>query len=60
MAMLPARRIARPAIALRQMLADRGYQEVVNYAFVEAAWEADFAANATPIRLANPIASQMA
>lgn len=27
------------------MLADRGYQEVVNFAFVEEAWEADFAAN---------------
>ena len=45
------------------MLADRGYQEVVNFAFVEEAWEADFAAKtaeADLIRLANPIASQMA
>nr|Q47CM9.1 RecName: Full=Phenylalanine--tRNA ligase beta subunit; AltName: Full=Phenylalanyl-tRNA synthetase beta subunit; Short=PheRS [Dechloromonas aromatica RCB] len=53
----------RPAYRLRQMLADRGYQEVVNFAFVEAAWEADFAENvaeAELIRLANPIASQMA
>ncbi|UCV29952.1 phenylalanine--tRNA ligase subunit beta [Ferribacterium limneticum] len=53
----------RPAYRVRQMLADRGYQEVVNFAFVEAAWEADFAANVTEaelIRLANPIASQMA
>jgi len=53
----------RPAYRLRQMLADRGYQEVVNFAFVEEAWEADFAANvaeAELIRLANPIASQMA
>jgi len=39
---------------------DRGYQEVVNFAFVEEGWEADFAANADLIRLANPIASQMA
>jgi len=53
----------RPSYRVRQMLADRGYQEVVNFAFVEAAWEADFAgkaAEADLIRLANPIASQMA
>src|SRR5574343_389851 len=53
----------RPAYRVRQMLADRGYQEVVNFAFVEAAWEADFSGNTTEvdlIRLANPIASQMA
>jgi phenylalanyl-tRNA synthetase beta chain len=53
----------RPAYRVRQMLADRGYQEVVNFAFVEAAWEADFAAQTEEdslIRLANPIASQMA
>jgi phenylalanyl-tRNA synthetase beta chain len=28
----------RPAYRIRQMLADRGYQEVVNFAFVETAW----------------------
>ena len=50
----------RPAARVRQLLVDRGYQEVVNFAFVEEEWEADFAANAAPIRLANPIASQMA
>ena len=50
----------RPAYRVRQMLADRGYQEVVNFAFVEEAWEADLAGNADLIRLANPIASQMA
>jgi phenylalanyl-tRNA synthetase beta chain len=50
----------RPQARIRQFLVDRGYQEVVNFAFVEEAWEADFAANTEPIRLANPIASQMA
>ncbi|UCV05310.1 phenylalanine--tRNA ligase subunit beta [Dechloromonas denitrificans] len=50
----------RPQARIRQLLVDRGYQEVVNYAFVEEAWEKDFAANSDPIRLANPIASQMA
>jgi len=50
----------RPQAHLRQLLVDRGYQEVINFAFVEEAWEADFAANTNLIRLANPIASQMA
>lgn len=44
---------------LRRILADRDYQEVINYAFVDETWERDFCANAAPIRLANPIASQM-
>jgi hypothetical protein len=48
-----------PGVGAAQMLADRGFQEVVNFAFVEEAWERDFAANENPIRLANPIASQM-
>ena len=59
LAMLPQTESARTVSRLRHILADAGYQEVVNYAFVEEAWETDFAANATPIRLANPIASQM-
>ncbi|WP_085315036.1 phenylalanine--tRNA ligase subunit beta [Derxia lacustris] len=49
----------RPAHALRRALAGLGYVETVNYAFVEEAWERDFAGNAEPIRLLNPIASQM-
>ncbi|WP_263773047.1 phenylalanine--tRNA ligase subunit beta [Propionivibrio soli] len=57
--MLPQTENARPVPRLRQILADRGFQEVVNYAFVEDSWETDFTANATPIKLANPIASQM-
>lgn len=43
---------------LRDGLAGEGYQEVVNFSFVEVAWEEDFAANREPIRLLNPIASQ--
>ncbi len=50
---------ARSVWTVRRMLADRDYQEVINYAFVEEAWERDYCANAQPIRLANPIASQM-
>jgi phenylalanyl-tRNA synthetase beta chain len=60
MSMLVQDEAQRPKSLVRQLLVDRGYQEVVNFAFVEEAWEADFAANLNPIRLANPIASQMA
>ena len=63
MKMMPQLEGQRPAQRIRQMLADRGYQEVVNFAFVETAWEADFAGKSEEgelIRLANPIASQMA
>jgi phenylalanyl-tRNA synthetase beta chain len=49
----------RSLFAIRHQLADLGYQEVVNMSFVESQWEADFAGNRDPIRLQNPIASQM-
>jgi phenylalanyl-tRNA synthetase beta chain len=49
----------RSLFAIRHQLADLGYQEVVNMSFVESQWEADFAGNTDPIRLQNPIASQM-
>lgn len=49
----------RPVFTLRRQVADLDYQEVVNYSFVEEAWEKDFAGNDAPIRLQNPIASQM-
>jgi phenylalanyl-tRNA synthetase beta chain len=49
----------RSLFAIRHQLADLGYQEVVNMSFVEQQWEADFANNTGPIRLQNPIASQM-
>ena len=44
--------------ALRERLAAADYREVINFSFVEPAWEADFAGEANPIRLLNPIASQ--
>jgi phenylalanyl-tRNA synthetase beta chain len=45
---------------VRRALASGDYQEVITYAFVEEAWEKDFSGNANPVRLANPIASQLA
>jgi phenylalanyl-tRNA synthetase beta chain len=57
--MLAAPEDTRSLFAVRHQLADLGYQEVVNMSFVEAGWELDFAANADPIKLQNPIASQL-
>lgn len=57
--MLPLPEAQRTPMQLRHLLAERGFHEVVNYSFVEAAWEADFCGNAKPVVLANPIASQM-
>ena len=56
---LPQVECNRPSARLRHALAARDYQEVVTYSFVDRAWETDFCANAAPIALANPIASQM-
>lgn len=45
--------------ALRRLAAAQDYQEVVNYSFVEAEWERDYAGNETPVKLLNPIASHL-
>ena len=50
----------RPRFAVYNEMAARGYREVVSYAFVDEQWEHDFAANANPIRLQNPLAAQYA
>jgi phenylalanyl-tRNA synthetase beta chain len=57
--MLPQSENERPLSRLRWILVDRGYQEVVNYAFVDEEWERTLAGNANAIRLSNPIAAQM-
>jgi phenylalanyl-tRNA synthetase beta chain len=49
----------RSRFAVRRVLAALGYQETINFSFVEEDWERDLAGNAQPIRLLNPIASQM-
>lgn len=51
--------VRRGAHALRRLAAAQDYQEVVNYSFVEADWERDFAGNDNPVRLVNPIASHL-
>ncbi|WP_295763430.1 phenylalanine--tRNA ligase subunit beta [Undibacterium sp.] len=49
----------RSLFTLRRQIADLDYQEVINYSFVEESWEKDFCANEAPIKLQNPISSQM-
>ena len=49
----------RSPFAVRRSLAGLGYQETINFSFVEESWETQLAGNAHPIRLLNPIASQM-
>lgn len=50
----------RSAHAVRRALAALGYQELINFSFVPRDWEQDFAGNAAPIEVVNPIASQLA
>lgn len=57
--MLAQSEAARGRDALRALLTARDYQEVINYSFVDAAWERDIAGNDSPLPLKNPIASQM-
>ena len=49
----------RSPFAVRRQLAALGYQETINYSFVEERWEHELAGNPDPIKLLNPIASQM-
>jgi phenylalanyl-tRNA synthetase beta chain len=49
----------RSRFAVRRLLAALGYFETVNFSFVEESWERELAGNNDPIRLLNPIASQM-
>ena len=45
---------------LRHAMAGLGYHEAINPSFVEERWERELAGNADPIRLVNPMASQLA
>lgn len=53
----PESRLGR--FGVRHRVADLGYQETINFSFVEAHWESQLAGNDNPIKLLNPIASQM-
>lgn len=57
--MLEAPEAKSPLNKLRDCLVASGYQEVVNYSFVDESWERDLLGNASPIKLKNPIASNL-
>jgi phenylalanyl-tRNA synthetase beta chain len=50
----------RSAHQVRRALASLGYQETINFSFVEARWEEELAGNSDPIRVLNPIAAPLA
>ncbi len=49
----------RSPFAVRRAIAALGYQETINFSFVEERWEHEIGGNPNPIKLLNPIASQM-
>jgi phenylalanyl-tRNA synthetase beta chain len=49
----------RSAFAVRRALAALGFQETINFSFVEARWEHELHGNADPIRVLNPIAAPL-
>jgi phenylalanyl-tRNA synthetase beta chain len=49
----------RSRFAVRRLLAALGYQETINFSFVEENWERDLHGNTHPVRLLNPIAKPM-
>ncbi len=49
----------RSPFAVRRAIAALGYQETINFSFVDERWEHELAGNPSPIKLLNPLASQM-
>lgn len=52
--------VVRSAHTIRAEIAALDYQEVINFSFVEESWEHEMLGVKNPIRLLNPIASQLA
>lgn len=59
-AMLPEAEDVRSLHEVRERLASLDYHEVINFSFVEAAWERDLGGEFAPIAVRNPIAAQFA
>ena len=57
--MLPEHEGLRPVATLRQRLVDRDYQEVITFSFIDSAWERAIRITAHPIKVLNPIASNL-
>ena len=49
----------RSPFAVRHALAGLGYQETINFSFVDERWEHEIAGNPQPVRLLNPMASHL-
>lgn len=58
--MLSTQESKRSEHRLRELMALQGYQEVVNFSFVDKAWETQLLGNPDPIALLNPLASGLA
>jgi phenylalanyl-tRNA synthetase beta chain len=56
--MLPLAESKKHIFQIKSALVSLGYQEIVNYSFVDAYWEEDLLGNPDPIKIVNPIASQ--
>ncbi len=54
------REARRSTHAVRHAMAGLGYQETINFSFVEARWEHELAGNTSPIQVLNPIAAPLA
>lgn len=59
-AMHAKRESTRSLHELRAAIAASDYFETINYSFVDESWERELLGNGNPIKLLNPIASQMA
>ena len=57
--MLPASESRIAKRVLQDTLVANDYQEIVSYSFVDESWERDLLGNADPIKLKNPIASNL-
>jgi phenylalanyl-tRNA synthetase beta chain len=56
---LPEREALRSTAELCQRLVDCGYQEIITFSFVSSAWEAALGVDPSPIKVLNPIASNL-
>jgi phenylalanyl-tRNA synthetase beta chain len=56
--MRPVSESRRPVLAIKQAIAERDYQEVITYSFVESSLDEKLSGR-QPVRLLNPIAAQM-
>ena len=57
--MLPQPEASRSIATLRRRLVDRDYQEVVTFSFVNSVWERTLQVAAHPIKVLNPLASDL-